>query len=97
MSKFTKGPWTAIKSDKLTFPPHVVRIFKDDKGRRCTDYICDVHEERDVNLIATAPDLYNVLDAIVKKIAKDGNVKVTASDAFQNAVKALEKADGDKQ
>lgn len=43
--KATKGPWTArIQEDPpatptMSYPPHLVRLYKDDQGRRCTTFI----------------------------------------------------------
>ena len=68
-----------------------------DKKGAFVEWQVDEEAIANAHLISAAPELYNTLDAIVKKIAKDGNVKVTASDEFQNAVKALAKADGDNQ
>jgi hypothetical protein len=60
----TPGPWEVRKGGGWVgpidgpCPPHVVRVYEDDKGRRCTDYIVTAtHTIPDATLCAAAPDL----------------------------------------
>ena len=59
MSKFTKGKWSAIiDDDEPYYSAHVSSLFVDEKGKRFSNFICDVFEIEDARLISSAPDLY---------------------------------------
>jgi hypothetical protein len=77
----TPGPWTVRKSGVSRFstdgenwedepyPDHVVRIYRDSQGRRCTQYIAlckgaALPNDANANLIAAAPDLLQELEHI---------------------------------
>jgi hypothetical protein len=77
-AKHTPGPWTFRKAGRfqgIVYPPHVVHIYADAKGRRCTEFIAncesidigeDVGEDvANAHLIAAAPELLEALKELI--------------------------------
>ncbi len=98
MSKHTPGPWSTSPvgiGDDLSWP--IRRVRHDQRGNRITSWIADAHgtqgmdeAERAANarLIAAAPDLLKILEAILDEFA-EGSVKVgTLTDARVLVAKA---------
>ena len=76
-TKHTPGPWEYRQGGICpiatlpNYPPHIVRIYRDEKGRHCTSFIAMLEsatEPNDANarLIAAAPELLEaVKDALL--------------------------------
>ena len=96
MTQFTKGPW---KPDWKK--PGVIRgidaadggsvIMADEYAGSAWIGVENLH---DINLIATAPDLYEALDRLIGEI-KDYHVSSSVLDAIELSISALAKARGE--
>ena len=96
MSKFTPGPWT-VEETAETYWIGTVRANTHKVGEVITGldhgpYTEDAEERilANANLLAAAPDLYEALDAIIRRVA-------LVSPYYEMARAALTKADGGAQ
>ncbi len=95
--KFTPGPWE-ICTSKSASVANIEAVEKKRGMRACGDqspHICNVShrfesERANARLIAAAPELYEVLDRLVKRLYENGNPVVC--DLLDEAEKALKKA-----
>lgn len=85
--KFTPGPWEHRKAGKVIvlagdpreYPDHIVKIDRDERGRRRTVFvaICEsatLPNGANAQLISKAPQLYAVLTAALRNSMCDGDL-----------------------
>lgn len=107
----TPPPWKARKAGKLTFsaddgktfktaeyPAHVIRVYRDEQGRRCTQFLADCNganapNEANAALMAAAPELLASLEAILAFDENGRYNSVRVADRMR-AEKAIKQAGG---
>lgn len=98
MNKFTKAPWiidTNPRGNSILIVEDDELRYENRKLTRDTYLIAEVmskNNEADAHLIASAPDMYEALEQIVKNWHEHG----TYQEEYKKAVAALKKARGEQ-